>query len=88
MKKYILALMAIATISITACRKIESDGQIEVVVVNGGGGGNTSGQTVTLQGRIDSNIVLKKENNYILKGIVYIVNDKTRCCRIGNYPRQ
>ena len=85
MKKYILALVAIAFISITACRKIETDGQIEVVVINGGGGGGgvTTGQTITLQGRIDTNIVLKKINSYVLKGIVYMVNDKTMTVEAG-----
>ena len=85
MKKYILALVAIAFISITACRKIETDGQIEVVVINGGGGGGgvTTGQTITLQGRIDTNIVLKKINSYVLKGLVYMVNDKTMTVEAG-----
>ncbi len=85
MKKYILALVAIAFISITACRKIETDGQIEVVVINGGGGGGsttTTGQTITLQGRIDTNIVLKKINSYVLKGIVYMVNDNCTFYRL------
>jgi hypothetical protein len=83
MKKYILFLATITTISTISCRKIETDGQIEVVVVNGGGNNNTTGQTITLQGRIDSNITLKKNNNYILKGIVYMVNDKTMTVEAG-----
>ncbi len=38
MKKYILYLSAIAGLAITGCRKIETDGEIQVVIVNGGGG--------------------------------------------------
>jgi len=75
MKKYILSLIAISTIAMVSCRKIEQDGGI-VYVPQPGGGGST-GQTITLQGRIDSNMVLNKQNNYILKGLVYIVGNKT-----------
>ena len=39
MKKYMLILTAIVALSNTACRKIETDGQIQVVTINTGGGG-------------------------------------------------
>jgi hypothetical protein len=76
MKKYILILSAIVALSNTACRKIETDGQIQVVTINTGGGG-TSGQTITVSGRITSDTTFKKANTYILKGLVYIANNKT-----------
>lgn len=79
MKNYILYAAAMMAITITSCRKIETDGEIQVVVVNGGGsgGGTTSGQTITLQGRINADTVLRKANSYILKGLVYIVGNHT-----------
>ncbi|MBL7702532.1 MAG: hypothetical protein JNM14_09790 [Ferruginibacter sp.] len=84
MKKYILILTAIIAISNTACRKIETDGQIQVVVVNGGGGGgSTSGQTITIEGRITADTIFRKANTYILKGLVYIANNKTLTIEAG-----
>ncbi len=84
MKKYILfAAVAIMAISISSCRKIETDGEIQVVVVNGGGGTPTTGQTITLQGRINADTVLRKANNYILKGLVYIVGNHTLTVEAG-----
>ena len=66
MKKYILfAAVAIMAISISSCRKIETDGEIQVVVVNGGGGTPTSGQTITLQGRINADTILRKANKEV-----------------------
>lgn len=79
MKKYmvsfsLIALMAMVTIS--SCRKIEMDGEKEVIIVNGGGG-TTTGTTITLQGRINADTTLRKQNTYILKGLVYIVGNHT-----------
>ena len=82
MKKYILFLSAIATVAVTGCRKIETDGEIQVVVVNGGGTGVT-GETITLQGRINSDTLLKKNNTYILKGLVYVVGNHTMTIEAG-----
>ena len=82
MKKYILFLTAVAALSVTSCRKIETDGQVQVIVVNGGGGG-TTGQTITLEGRINADTLLRKENTYILKGIVYMVGNKTMTIQPG-----
>lgn len=83
MKKYILILSAIVALSNTACRKIETDGQIQVVTINTGGGGGTTGQTITVSGRITSDTTFKKANTYILKGLVYITNNKTLTIEAG-----
>jgi hypothetical protein len=82
MKKYILFASAIAGLAITGCRKVETDGEIQVVVVNGGGG-NTTGQTITLQGRINADTLLRKQNTYILKGLVYMVGNHTMTIEPG-----
>jgi hypothetical protein len=84
MKKYILSLAALAGLAMTSCRKIETDGEIQVVVVNGGGGGgSTSGQTIILQGRINADTVLHKANTYVLKGLVYMVGNHTMTVEAG-----
>lgn len=84
MKKYILYATALMAIAVTSCRKIETDGEIQVVVVNGGGGGGTTtGQTITLQGRINADTVLRKANTYILKGLVYMVGNHTMTVEAG-----
>jgi hypothetical protein len=84
MKKYILLLTAISAIAVTSCRKIETDGEKEIVIITqGGGGGGTTGQTITLQGRINADTLLKKENTYILKGLVYIVGNHTLTIQAG-----
>ncbi|MBM3922629.1 MAG: hypothetical protein FJ340_05415 [Sphingomonadales bacterium] len=81
--KYSLILMAgLFLLAVSSCRKIEADGEIQVIVVNGGGG-STSGQTITLQGRINADTVLRKQNTYILKGLVYMVNNKTMTIEPG-----
>ena len=78
MKKYIICLLALASLAISSCRKIETDGEKEIVIINQPGtGGGTTGQTIFLQGRINADTVLRKENSYILKGLVYIVGDHT-----------
>jgi hypothetical protein len=84
MKKSLFLLTALASLAWTGCRKIESDGEIQVVVVNGGGGGGTTtGQTITLQGRISADTILRKQNTYILKGLVYMVGNKTMTIEPG-----
>lgn len=85
MKNYILAAITLATLATAGCRKIETDGEKEVIIINGGGGTTTTGKTITLNGRIsaDSLLTLKKENTYILKGLVYIVGDKTLTIEAG-----
>lgn len=82
MKNSIFYLASLLILGITSCRKIESDGEIQVVVINGGGG-STTGQTITLQGRISADTILRKQNTYILKGLVYMVNNKTMTIEPG-----
>lgn len=76
MKRNILLLTALFMITIIGCRKIEVDGTT-TIIDNGSSGGTTTGSTVTLTGRITQNTTLKKENNNILKGMVYITNGVT-----------
>jgi hypothetical protein len=84
MKQSLFLLTALATLAWSGCRKIESDGEIQVVIVNSGGSGSgTTGQTITLQGRIGADTVLKKQNTYILKGLVYMVNNATMTIEPG-----
>ena len=76
MKKGIFYAAAFAIITAAGCRKIEMDGEKEVIIVNGGGT-QPAGQTITLQGRINADTTLRSQNTYILKGLVYIVDNKT-----------
>lgn len=81
MRKLIFSVIALAAFTISGCRKIEMDGEKEVIIVNGGGG--TTGQTITLQGRINADTILRKQNTYILKGLVYMVGNKTMTIEAG-----
>jgi hypothetical protein len=74
MKKYFFYLAALTAIAVTGCRKIEMDGQTQIIVVNGGG---TSSKTVTLSGRITKDTTLFAKDENILKGLVYITNGVT-----------
>ncbi len=76
MKNYILSALGLAILTAMSCRKIETDGEKEIIIVNGGGGSNT-GSTITLSGRINADSTLRKGNTYILRGLVYIVGNKT-----------
>src|SRR4029078_3353150 len=80
---YSLALLSVVAIS---CRKIEMDGEKEIIIVNGGGGGST-GTTITLQGRINADTVLHKQNTYILQGLVYMVGNHTMTIEPGTTIR-
>lgn len=83
MKKSILFLSS-AFLLLAGCRKIEMDGEKEVIIVNGGGSGSGStGQTITLEGRINADTVLRKQNTYILKGKVYMVGNHTMTIEPG-----
>ena len=84
MKKLIL-LASVASMLVAGCRKIESDGQ--VIIVDGGGGSGSTGQTITLQGRINADTLLRKENTYILKGLVYVVGNHTMTIQPGTVIR-
>lgn len=72
MKKCIFYLAAITSISITGCRKIETDGEPFIVQGNGGGGGGTVGKTITLTGHVTKSDTLYAANNNILSGLVYV----------------
>ncbi|MFY7965054.1 MAG: hypothetical protein ACOVO1_09175 [Chitinophagaceae bacterium] len=73
MKKFSLAALTI--LSLVGCRKIEVDGGGTTVITQPPTTGTR--QTITLSGRIDSNITLTPANDYVLNGITYIVNNKT-----------
>lgn len=77
MKKYIFYLAAFSALAIAGCRKIETDGEKEIVIIEGPGGGNNTGQTITVSGRINADTLFRKQNTYILKGLVYIVGNHT-----------
>ena len=70
----------------TSCRKIEMDGEKEVIIVNGGGG-STTGQTITVSGRINADTTFRKANTYILKGLVYMVGNHTITIEQGTVIR-
>lgn len=66
-------LGTIAT-TVTACRNIEEDGQ--TIVQNGNSGGGTT-ENLILSGKITSNLTLKANNIYKLRGLVYVTNGAT-----------
>ena len=82
MKKYILCLASLTALLVTSCRKIEMDGETVVIEVPGGGGGSNS-KTVTLSGRITKDTTLRKVDENILKGLVYITNGVTLTVEAG-----
>jgi hypothetical protein len=82
MKKYILFLSAVSALAVTSCRKIEVDGEKEIIYVNQAGGG-TTGQIINLSGRITTDILLEKKNTYILKDRVYVTNGATMKIEAG-----
>lgn len=82
MKKKIFFLAAFSAMLIAGCRKIEMDGEKEIIYVPTPGGGG-SGTTITLEGRINADTILRKENTYILKGKVYMVGDHTMTIQAG-----
>jgi len=81
MKNCLFYLLAFSALAITGCRKIEMDGEKEIIIVGGGGPG--TGQTITLSGRINGDTTFRKANNYILKGLVYIVGNHTLTIEAG-----
>lgn len=73
MKKFSLA--ALIALSLVGCRKIEIDGNGGTTIVQAP---TTGGRpTIILKGRIDSNMILSPSNDYLLQGLVHIINDKT-----------
>jgi hypothetical protein len=71
MKKYFFYVAAITSISISACRKIEMDGEPIIVNVPGTGGGGT-GKTVTLSNHVTKDTTLFAVDNNFISGIVYV----------------
>ena len=80
MKKSVLLAAAFVALIATSCRKIEMDGGGSTVVAPP----TTPGvQTIILKGRIDKDTVLREGNNYILSGLVYMVNNATMTVQPG-----
>lgn len=73
MKRVILVAAVLSTAFSFSCRKIEVDGNGS----NNGGHGTGTGSTVTLTGRITNDVTLKKGDENILSGIVYITSGHT-----------
>lgn len=72
MKKYIFYVAALTSLSITACRKIETDGEKEVIVITQPGTGGPTGKRVNLEKYIDKDTTLYKVDENIITGIVYV----------------
>ncbi|MCA6067551.1 hypothetical protein JI747_010205 [Chryseobacterium sp. RG1] len=75
MKKIVLYSLMLGTLvtTVTACRNIEEDGQ--TIVQGGSGSGST--ENLILSGKITSNLTLKANNTYKLRGLVYVTNGAT-----------
>lgn len=75
MKKFVLySLMLGALVSTTACRNIEEDGP---TIIQNGGNGNGDTENLILSGKITSNLTLKANKVYKLRGLVYVTNGAT-----------
>ncbi|UKB80833.1 hypothetical protein [Chryseobacterium sp. MEBOG07] len=75
MKKFVLySLMLGALVSTTACRNIEEDGP---TIIQNGGNGNGETENLILSGKITSNLTLKANKIYKLRGLVYVTNGAT-----------
>jgi hypothetical protein len=68
------AFMLGAIASTTACRNIEQDG---TTIVQQGNSGNNTTENLILSGTITSNLTLKANNIYKLRGIVFVKNGAT-----------
>jgi hypothetical protein len=76
MKKFVLYSLMLGTLAttVTACRNIEEDGQ---TIVQNGGSGNGETENLILSGKITSNLTLKANKTYKLRGLVYVSNGAT-----------
>jgi hypothetical protein len=74
--KKILTVSVVIAITLGSCRKLIVDNNGTNNNGNGGGGNNT-GQTITLEGKITTDTLLRAGNTYVLKGLVYIKNNAT-----------
>ncbi|NIF04439.1 hypothetical protein F3J23_03200 [Chryseobacterium sp. Tr-659] len=81
MKKFVLySLMLGALVSTTACRNIEEDGP---TIIQNGGNGNGETENLILSGKITSNLTLKSNKIYKLRGLVYVTNGATLTIEAG-----
>lgn len=83
MKKSILFLAVASILTFIGCRKIEVDGEKEVIIVDGGGSGTVTGKTVYIKGTITADTTLRTGNTYILQGPVVVDNNKTMTIEPG-----
>ncbi len=79
-----LLILSFAFLAITGCRKIEADGEKEIVIVNQPviPSGPTA-NTITLSGRITKDTTLYAKDYNYLQGIVYITNGVTLTVEAG-----
>ena len=78
-----LFILSFAFLAITGCRKVETDGQKEIVIVNGGANGTAAANTITLSGRITKDTTLYAKDNNYLSGLVYITKGVTLTVEAG-----
>ncbi|TAE17802.1 MAG: hypothetical protein EAZ47_01185 [Bacteroidetes bacterium] len=78
----LLSLVAVGALA-TSCRKIIVDDNNNTVIVQPPSGGGSGGQTITLRGRIDTSLTLTANNNYIIDGLTYMVNNATLTIQPG-----
>ena len=83
MRKYILYVTAIAGLTISGCRKIETDGEKEIIIITQPGGGGSTGKRVELTGRITKDTTLLKGDENLLKGLVYVTSGVTLTVQKG-----
>lgn len=77
LNKTLISLLTVGVIAFSthSCRKIEEDG--EVITQGGTGTGNGTTENLILSGKITSNLTLKANNTYKLRGLVYVTNGAT-----------
>ena len=80
-----ILILSLAFLAITGCRKIEADGEKEIVIVNQPviSTGPTA-NTITLSGRITKDTTLYAKDYNYLQGFVYITNGATLTIEEGS----
>ncbi|MEY4334870.1 MAG: hypothetical protein RLZZ196_3620 [Bacteroidota bacterium] len=79
-----LFFLSLAFLAITGCRKIEADGEKEIIIVNQPvNNTTTAGNTITLSGRITKDTTLYAKDFNYLSGIVYITKGVTLTVEAG-----
>lgn len=81
--KRIVFLSVVLASALFSCRKIEVDGDGQVVVNPTPTNPTPGRQTITLRGRIDSNMTLTASNDYVLDGFTYIMPNRTLTIQPG-----